>query len=124
MKTFQLPETFTVTRSIKAFAGATAVQQTITFELAEDFDNEALLDLITRPLVIASQSEDRGKATREENPIAIPLNKTVAVTKAAARTTDQLKIYRELAAKTKGCKASEIDDATALKVKQLMESML
>lgn len=124
MKTFNIPSSWTVTRSIKGSATATAIQQTITFTLADDLTDENILDLLTRPLVIASQSEDRSKANREENPIPIPVTKSYTVTAATTRMTDPLKLYRELAAKTKGCKVTEIDDETALKVKQLMESML
>lgn len=123
MKTFNLPKTFTVTRSTKANSDSAAVEQTITFVLADDFDDAALLDLITRPLVIASQSDDRSKANKKENPVAIPATKTVTVTKASARVVDPDRAIKEAVAKMLGVKVDEITAEQLTMAKTLLKGM-
>ena len=108
MTMFNLPAEWTVTCNTKANADATAISQTITFKLGDDFDDEALKNIVSGALTIKSQGEDRRKATAKENPVAIPVTKTVTVTKASTRTADPDKPYKEILAKQFNVKPSEI----------------
>ncbi len=124
MRTFNLPKTFTVVCATKANKEASAVEQTLTFTFAEDFTDSDLQALIQRSVVIASQAEDRAKANRAENPVAIPATKSIVISKASVRTSDPDKPFRDAIAKMSGIKAEDVTPEQIAMAKQMLKGIV
>jgi hypothetical protein len=123
MKTIELPTTWTHTVTTRHSAGATPTITTLTFKVSNDLTGDDVAALLTRPLAINWQAAYRS-ADKDGNYKQIPAEATIIVEKPERRVSDPLKVYREVAAKTSGCKVDEVSDETALKVKALLEGIL